>query len=102
MELPDLGRHCANPVCKQLDYLPFKCQYCKQEYCDEHSNPKDHNCPNAPSDDGERVPVCPVCNVPVPVSRGEDPNIRVRLCIYLSLYKVINNLVIFNKIIFYM
>ncbi|RGB36107.1 hypothetical protein C1646_758490 [Rhizophagus diaphanus] len=76
MELPDLGRHCANPACKQLDYLPFKCQYCKQEYCDEHSNTKDHNCPNAPSGDGERVPVCPVCNVPVPVSRGEDPNIR--------------------------
>ncbi|RIA84208.1 hypothetical protein C1645_728411 [Glomus cerebriforme] len=76
MELPDLGRHCANPTCKQLDYLPFKCQYCKQEYCSEHNNPKDHNCLSAPSSDGERVPVCPVCNVPVPISRGEDPNIR--------------------------
>ncbi|CAG8514853.1 753_t:CDS:2 [Funneliformis mosseae] len=79
MELPDLGRHCADSSCKQLDYLPFKCQYCKREYCNEHSNPKVHNCPNAPSDDGERVPVCPVCNVPVPVSRGEDPNIRMNL-----------------------
>lgn len=24
-----------------------------------------------------RVPVCPLCNQPVPVSRGEDPNIKV-------------------------
>jgi hypothetical protein len=24
-----------------------------------------------------RVPVCPLCNQPVPVNRGEDPNIRV-------------------------
>ena len=24
-----------------------------------------------------KVPVCPLCNQPVPVSRGEDPNIKV-------------------------
>ena len=24
-----------------------------------------------------RVPVCPLCNQPVPVNRGDDPNIKV-------------------------
>ncbi|CAG8549942.1 7247_t:CDS:2 [Acaulospora morrowiae] len=76
MELFDVGRHCANPDCKQLDYLPIKCQYCKKSFCSEHSKPVEHNCADAPKGDGERVPICPLCNSPVPVSRGEDPNIR--------------------------
>ncbi|KAG9294848.1 hypothetical protein G9A89_008540 [Geosiphon pyriformis] len=76
MELPDLGRHCSKTSCKQLDYLPFKCQYCKKEFCQEHSKAQAHDCLDAPSEEGVRVPTCPVCNVPVPINKGEDPNIR--------------------------
>ncbi|KAF0516277.1 AN1-type zinc finger protein 2B isoform X1 [Gigaspora margarita] len=76
MELLDIGRHCANPDCKRLDYLPTKCQYCKKEYCFDHSKPSEHNCNDAPSGDGERVPTCPLCGTPVPIVRGEDPNLR--------------------------
>ncbi|CAG8737325.1 22498_t:CDS:2 [Gigaspora margarita] len=76
MELLNIGRHCANPDCKQLDYLPVKCQYCKKDFCSEHSKPIEHNCNEAPTGDGERVPICPLCDAPVPIKRGEDPNIR--------------------------
>ncbi|CAG8619970.1 33875_t:CDS:2, partial [Racocetra persica] len=82
MELLDIGRHCAKSDCKQLDYLPIKCQYCKKEFCFNHSKPSEHNCSDAPSGDGERVPICPLCGVPVPIVRGEDPNIKQRVVIH--------------------
>ncbi|CAG8592607.1 2155_t:CDS:2 [Diversispora eburnea] len=77
MELLNIGRHCSNTDCNQLDYLPFKCQHCRNYYCGEHSKPKQHSCINLPpTDDGERVPICPICDIPVPISRGENPNVR--------------------------
>lgn len=30
MEFPDLGRHCSEESCYQLDFLPFKCDGCKK------------------------------------------------------------------------
>ena len=30
-----------------------------------------------------RVPVCPLCNQPVPVNRGEDPNAKVSYCVQM-------------------
>ncbi|CAG8524776.1 1347_t:CDS:10 [Ambispora gerdemannii] len=44
---------------------------------DNTSNSDDHDCPSAPQGDGVRVPTCPLCNVPVPINKGEDPNLRV-------------------------
>ena len=29
---PDLGQHCQNPDCNQLDFLPFKCDGCQKVY----------------------------------------------------------------------
>nr|CAG8607389.1 5091_t:CDS:2 [Entrophospora candida] len=79
MEFPDLGKQCANPDCKQLDYLPIKCHFCKIDYCKNHYKPKHHHCKNAPDEDGVKVPTCPICSSPIPISKGEDPNIRIRL-----------------------
>ena len=39
MEFSNLGKHCY--ICKQQDFLPFFCNYCKQHYCLEHRN---HDC----------------------------------------------------------
>ncbi|KAI5713648.1 hypothetical protein M8J76_002757 [Diaphorina citri] len=44
MELPQLGKQCGEPTCKQLDFLPFQCDLCKNIYCKEHMNPVQHNC----------------------------------------------------------
>jgi hypothetical protein len=42
----------------------------------EHISYKNHNCPLAYKKDVQ-VPVCPLCNTPVPTKRGEQPDIAV-------------------------
>ncbi|KAK3829762.1 MAG: hypothetical protein JOS17DRAFT_203401 [Linnemannia elongata] len=78
MELPSIGKHCSDTTCSQLDFLPFTCQYCKQIYCQDHWRLEGHKCPNkeAAIQQDQRVPICPLCDKPVPVKRGEDPNLR--------------------------
>ncbi|KAL1925373.1 uncharacterized protein VTP21DRAFT_256 [Calcarisporiella thermophila] len=75
MEFPELGKHCAHSDCNQLDFLPYSCKYCKQSFCQDHWKALDHNCPEYTPFD-VRVPVCPICDQPVPINRGEDPNIK--------------------------
>nr|CAB3267912.1 AN1-type zinc finger protein 2A [Phallusia mammillata] len=76
MEFPDLGKHCAERSCHQLDFLPLKCDACEQVFCKNHMRYDDHNCHSAYKKDVQ-VPVCPLCGKPVPVPRGETPDIKV-------------------------
>ncbi|KAM4024273.1 AN1-type zinc finger protein 2A [Anomaloglossus baeobatrachus] len=70
MELPDLGEHCTEVTCKQLDYLPMKCDACEDLFCKDHITYNHHKCPSAYKKDVQ-VPVCPLCGTAVPVKRGE-------------------------------
>ncbi|CAH1394128.1 unnamed protein product [Nezara viridula] len=76
MEFPDLGKHCAMSLCNKLDFLPVKCDCCHQIFCCEHMKYDDHMCPNAGAKDIQ-VPICPLCNNPVPSKRHEPPDIAV-------------------------
>ncbi|KAF9899782.1 zinc finger, AN1-type domain [Lobosporangium transversale] len=78
MELPSIGKHCSDLNCAQLDFLPFTCQYCKQIFCQDHWKLETHTCPNkdAATQQDQRVPICPLCDKPVPIKKGEDPNVR--------------------------
>ncbi|XP_068804968.1 AN1-type zinc finger protein 2B isoform X3 [Struthio camelus] len=76
MELPDLGAHCSEPACKRLDFLPLKCDACEQIFCTDHVAYAQHSCTSAYKKDVQ-VPVCPLCNTPVPVRRGEMPDVVV-------------------------
>ncbi|KAG0256509.1 zinc finger, AN1-type domain [Mortierella polycephala] len=78
MELPSIGKHCSDATCSQLDFLPFTCQYCKRIYCQDHWRLEGHVCPNKDKATqlDQRVPICPLCDKPVPVKKGEDPNLR--------------------------
>ncbi|KAF0882895.1 ZFN2A protein, partial [Crocuta crocuta] len=76
MEFPDLGEHCSEETCKQLDFLPLNCDACKQDFCKDHFTCAAHKCPFAFKKD-VRVPVCPLCNKPVPVKKGEIPDVVV-------------------------
>ncbi|XP_058425421.1 AN1-type zinc finger protein 2A isoform X2 [Diceros bicornis minor] len=76
MEFPDLGRHCSEKTCKQLDFLPLKCDACKQDFCKDHFTCTAHKCPFAFKKDVQ-VPVCPLCNNPIPVKKGEIPDVVV-------------------------
>ncbi|XP_036682176.1 AN1-type zinc finger protein 2A isoform X8 [Balaenoptera musculus] len=47
MEFPDLGKHCSEKTCKQLDFLPLECDACKQDFCKDHFTYAAHKCPFA-------------------------------------------------------
>ncbi|XP_054715859.1 AN1-type zinc finger protein 2A-like [Uloborus diversus] len=76
MEFPDLGKHCSVTTCNMLDFLPMKCDACSEIFCKDHFNYLNHSCKNAYKKDVQ-VPVCPLCNNPVPSKRGEQPDIAV-------------------------
>ncbi|XP_069784448.1 AN1-type zinc finger protein 2A [Narcine bancroftii] len=76
MEFPDLGGNCSENSCKRLDFLPMKCDACVQIFCKDHISYAQHKCTSSYKKDIQ-VPVCPLCNTPVPVRRGEMPDISV-------------------------
>lgn len=50
MEFPDTGERCALKDCKQLDFLPFKCDHCNLTFCKNHFNGESHGCSKSLSD----------------------------------------------------
>jgi len=78
MEFPNLGDHCSEKSCNRLDFLPLRCNACKSIYCTSHISYVKHSCPSAHEKDVQ-VPVCPLCNVPVPSKRGDPPDLAVNM-----------------------
>ncbi|XP_039294520.1 AN1-type zinc finger protein 2A [Nilaparvata lugens] len=76
MEFPDLGKHCSESTCKKLDFLPVKCDACSQIFCMDHMTYTGHACESAYKKNVQ-VPVCPLCNTPIPSTRGDPPDIAV-------------------------
>ncbi|XP_057983492.1 zinc finger AN1 domain-containing stress-associated protein 12 [Malania oleifera] len=70
---PDLGRHCQNPECNQLDFLPFKCDGCRKVFCLEHRSYKSHECPKS-EHNSRKVVVCEICSTSIEItgSNGGD------------------------------
>lgn len=91
-----VGRQCSHPSCHLVDFLPFRCQHCADSFCADHFKPASHSCAKYDEAKYNRVaPDCehcscvfsyhlirfswcpgPLCNEPVPIPPGEDPNIR--------------------------
>lgn len=44
-EVEAIGAHCQAAFCRQLDFLPFKCESCKGSYCLDHRTETAHACP---------------------------------------------------------
>ncbi|KAA0185667.1 AN1-type zinc finger protein 1 [Fasciolopsis buskii] len=44
----NIGDHCAKPDCKQLDFLPIRCDECKLVFCKLHSPVTAHECQAPP------------------------------------------------------
>ncbi|KAK5107995.1 hypothetical protein LTR62_008889 [Meristemomyces frigidus] len=42
-----IGARCQMLYCRQLDFLPFKCESCKGKYCLDHRSETAHECKNA-------------------------------------------------------
>uniref|UniRef100_A0A8C8SIC5 Zinc finger AN1-type containing 2B n=1 Tax=Pelusios castaneus TaxID=367368 RepID=A0A8C8SIC5_9SAUR len=58
------------------DFLPLKCDACEQIFCTDHITYSEHRCTSAYKKDVQ-VPVCPLCSTPIPVKRGEMPDVAV-------------------------
>ncbi|KAI5091619.1 AN1-type zinc finger protein 2A isoform X1 [Silurus meridionalis] len=76
MEFPDLGEQCSEKSCKRLDFLPMRCDACEEIFCKDHITYANHKCTSSYKKDVQ-VPVCPLCNTPIPIKRGEMPDIKV-------------------------
>ncbi|KAM6348166.1 AN1-type zinc finger protein 2B isoform 1-T1 [Alca torda] len=73
---PHLSMLSARGVSPLPDFLPLKCDACEQIFCTDHIAYAQHDCTSAYKKDVQ-VPVCPLCNTPVPVRRGEMPDVVV-------------------------
>jgi len=71
-----LGEQCQVDSCGQLDFLPIKCYGCHKKYCTEHFQYENHQCPERHNRDVQ-VPVCPLCDKPVPTAKGVSPDTTV-------------------------
>jgi predicted nucleic acid binding AN1-type Zn finger protein len=74
MEFEHVGKHCALETCNQKDFLPFKCDYCKREYCLAHRTYANHGCEGALSKDITSMD-CPICQQSIKFDKTQDPNI---------------------------
>jgi len=73
MEFPHLGKQCMEISCKKLDFLPINCDACKKTFCNEHYSYSNHRCTESYYKDNQ-VPVCPLCNTPIPIARNQLPD----------------------------
>ncbi|KAK2865270.1 hypothetical protein FQN49_003742 [Arthroderma sp. PD_2] len=46
-DLEEIGKHCEFEFCRQLDFLPFRCESCKGTFCLDHRTETTHKCPKA-------------------------------------------------------
>ncbi|BGP51779.1 hypothetical protein JCM10450v2_007735 [Rhodotorula kratochvilovae] len=75
-EFLDIGRHCSEDSCRQLDFLPFSCPSCHLPFCQEHWRPPSgHKCTSYdPLLADNRIPSCQLCSTPISFPPGTDPN----------------------------
>jgi len=76
MEFPQLGEQCSVNTCNRLDFLPVKCDACDGIFCSDHMTYNSHKCYSARKKDVQ-VPVCPLCNSPVPSNKAMLPDVAV-------------------------
>ena len=46
-DLESIGRNCQYEFCRQLDFLPFRCESCKGTFCLDHRTETAHYCTHA-------------------------------------------------------
>lgn len=43
-DLESIGRNCQYEYCRQLDFLPFRCESCRGTFCSDHRTETAHKC----------------------------------------------------------
>jgi len=72
----DIGNHCAEPTCRQKDFLPFTCKYCEKLFCLDHKEPTSHNCEKSNFGDRKAL-VCPLCQTTLYYEVGQSSETEV-------------------------
>lgn len=86
-DLESIGRHCQYEFCRQLDFLPFRCESCRSTFCLEHRTETAHQCPKEGEWARRRTPK-PVSSQPT-----EKPNIyNSDQCAHVACKTLINTL----------
>ncbi|KAL7078750.1 hypothetical protein ACQ4LE_001879 [Meloidogyne hapla] len=75
-EFPDFGAHCSVAECRQLDFLPIKCNVCSHIFCKNHYPYDSHDCTKSRKKNA-LVTVCPLCRQPIHIKEGESPDLLV-------------------------
>ncbi|XP_022741401.1 zinc finger AN1 domain-containing stress-associated protein 12-like [Durio zibethinus] len=75
---PDLGKHCQHSDCRQLDFLPFKCEGCHKVFCLEHRSYKSHECPKS-DHKSRKVIVCETCSTSIEKAGKEEEEVKIML-----------------------
>uniref|UniRef100_A0A8C0HAP5 Zinc finger AN1-type containing 2B n=1 Tax=Chelonoidis abingdonii TaxID=106734 RepID=A0A8C0HAP5_CHEAB len=70
----DSSARCPDP--SRAYFLPLKCDACEQIFCTDHITYTQHQCTSAYKKDVQ-VPVCPLCSIPIPVQKGQMPDVVV-------------------------
>mmetsp|Transcript_70557 Transcript_70557/g.194996 ORF Transcript_70557/g.194996 Transcript_70557/m.194996 type:complete len:193 (+) Transcript_70557:113-691(+) len=73
----DSGAQCADPYCRQRDFLPLHCDACGNSYCSAHFRYEVHECAKgraARAGRDKRAIVCPFCAKALPLTALEDEN----------------------------
>mmetsp|Transcript_20730 Transcript_20730/g.18139 ORF Transcript_20730/g.18139 Transcript_20730/m.18139 type:complete len:95 (-) Transcript_20730:415-699(-) len=65
MDFHNLGKHCHEPTCRQIDFLPFQCSHCKLTFCLDHRDARSHECKF-----DVKVYKCPDCLMVVKYDEG--------------------------------
>ncbi|KAF8517417.1 hypothetical protein BU17DRAFT_49861 [Hysterangium stoloniferum] len=72
-----IGQQCHSETCYMVDFLPFKCDHCKESFCADHYKPGQHPCDKFDASKHDRVaPPCPLCGTPIAIPLEQDPNLR--------------------------
>ena len=72
----NVGVHCQEPGCNQLDFLPFRCELCSGQFCSEHRAPQ-HTCRGALAEAKNAIVACPLCAGKVLVRNNEAPDLTI-------------------------
>lgn len=83
MELPDVGKHCFLKNCRQLDYVPIKCDLCNHFFCSIHGLYEQHKC-KIYTEKLNNYVECPLCNIKFTLTEYEDKNKKIELHILNS------------------
>ncbi|ETW44453.1 hypothetical protein PFLG_01054 [Plasmodium falciparum RAJ116] len=78
----DLSKECDMEGCRNHDFLPYKCEYCKLIFCEFHRNAEEHLCSKLKDMELNTVVLCEYCGIVLPDKKEDIQNHLIYKCLY--------------------